>query len=116
MKLKQKCIKCNRAMEMYYTPYCPRCFDQKIEIKKCINLIQTLRHLELVHKSKGYKDRMWEKFIEDKIRGNDSYFSYTVLSKADIILYGDSDDVILNNYLISLNFKENEDFLFRVSW
>jgi hypothetical protein len=56
---KQKCPKCERPMEMYYTPWCPYCDKPERRTVTTLNMIQCLRHIEAITGDEGYKRRVW---------------------------------------------------------
>lgn len=117
MKL-DKCWKCNTEKQMYYKPWCPRCDKPMPHIKKCVNLIQTLNHLEL--DLPGIKDHIWEKMCDYDLIRNDSYTdfnpNYFGTDNAEHILNGDKYTEALKAYLLSIGLGENEPFLWEISW
>lgn len=73
MKLKEKCPKCKKALEMYYVPWCPRCEKPEPRLQPVWNFLKCLYHLEATG-HKGIKERVWRYSCEsDSMKSNDSY-------------------------------------------
>lgn len=116
--MKKKCEKCGTEKQMYYGEWCPRCDKPMPKMVKCLNLIQTLNHLEL--DIPGIKDALWERMCDLDLIRNDSYSNFTVDyfsgSDADEILNGDKHTEALHDYLLSIGLEESESFLWEISW
>lgn len=78
----EKCKGCGHEMEMYYRPWCPRCDKPEKKTVETLNLVQALRHIEVItgdnHSLTGFKSRIWRYFCDsDWMKGNDSFFHWS---------------------------------------
>lgn len=120
------CDKCGEEKEMYYVPWCPACDKPQRKQRETLNLIQALRHIEVVtgdygtpekYYLNGYKRRMWEWLIScDAIPRNDSYSAFcrpesldndewsgTEQQRKDVKLFCDTFNITENDILLDIS-------------
>lgn len=112
------CEKCKGEMEMYYSPWCPRCDKPQRKTVKMLNLIQCLTHIEATNHAPGYKRRMWA-LLNDYIPGNDTVmlWPFSDFDELEDIKTEDPpaySDITLFN--LTFDVKEREDLYLEVSW
>lgn len=99
----KSCAWCGKALDMYYTPWCPICDKPKLKRNK-LNLIQVKRHL--IQKHNISFDKTWTALCDNFEFRNDTDFRYEFgmdgLEKFDEYLRKD--------------FNCKKEFTFHVSW
>ena len=120
------CTSCGYEKEMYYVPWCSVCDKPQRKSVETLNLIQALRHIEVITFDCGtkekfnldsYHSRMWTWMCESEmIPGNDSFKKFwrpddigtkdcrlTEQQQKDIQLFCDTFDITDKGVLLEIS-------------
>lgn len=111
MKAGETCSKCQQPLEMYYSPWCPRCDIPQRKTVDVLNLIQCLDHLQAIGRiTEEHREEWWERQCDNDNIHNDTMFRYwPLLPESDKALYP------VDTALCEV-FKIETSVVFNVSW
>lgn len=59
----EKCEICGQEKQMYYQPWCAKCEKPTIQLRRTLNFLQCLEHLE-ANGHQGIKERVWNYYAD----------------------------------------------------